>query len=252
MLLGSEGELYAVGSPDALSALKLGPHPHHDQHDLGVARKAYTLFFTVGTALAIQAARLGPAGGNRWLPPFSGSTRVLEVPVVSWAPLRSAEQLGPLVLFFALQLRKASTLEGAGSSLRIIKDGSLTLTVHGHVGYAHDKFCTATVICTWVCNTRTLCQQQDSPTFLPAAHQIFKSLKSCPSFQRLSSSSPRTLLVSSGSWRSSSWLLPSSSPQAGGREGEGGGRHVRREDRSRQTCGGNKGHRSSGACAERP
>eukprot|EP00439_Symbiodinium_sp_Y106_P080286 s740_g19.t1 len=56
MLLGSEGQLYA----------------------------AYTLFFAVGTSLAIQ------------------------VPVVSWTPLRSAEQLGPLVLFFALQLRKVS------------------------------------------------------------------------------------------------------------------------------------------------
>ncbi|CAE7254951.1 STT3A, partial [Symbiodinium necroappetens] len=64
MLLGSEGELYA----------------------------AYTLFFTVGTALAIQ------------------------VPVVSWAPLRSAEQLGPLVLFFALQLRKAFQLFSKNSA----------------------------------------------------------------------------------------------------------------------------------------
>lgn len=56
--------------------------------------RAYSLFFLVGTSLAVQ------------------------VPVVAWTPLRSLEQLGPLLQLLALQVWEALAIWQRNSRLK--------------------------------------------------------------------------------------------------------------------------------------
>merc|ERR1711907_361907 len=58
------------------------------------AHKAYSLFFVIGTAGAMQ------------------------IPVVGWQPLRSLEQMGPLLVFLGYQVLQVADIQRVRKSLR--------------------------------------------------------------------------------------------------------------------------------------
>lgn len=72
--------------------------------------RAYTLFFVIGTAGAIQ------------------------VPVVGWTPLRSLEQICPLILFFGFQLLEFCAIIRRKKKLGFFKFNLLRLFVFGIAG----------------------------------------------------------------------------------------------------------------------
>lgn len=72
--------------------------------------RAYSLFFVIGTTLAIQ------------------------VPVVGWTPLRSLEQLGPLATFFAFQLIEACEIIRRKKKLNKVQAWKLRVMVFAGVG----------------------------------------------------------------------------------------------------------------------
>lgn len=74
--------------------------------------RAYTLFFVIGTAGAIQ------------------------VPVVGWTPLRSLEQICPLILFFGFQLLEFCAIIRRKKKLGFVKFNFIRLLVFGIAGVA--------------------------------------------------------------------------------------------------------------------
>ena len=129
---------------------------------------------------------------------------------MSWTPLRSAEQLGPLVLFFALQLRKVSTLKGADSSV------FASFRMMYIIRRKFEAHCPAPMHAVHIASSAVMCSLYVKHPLCHLANPLDLQVLSFfrTRADRLSRS-PRTLHVSSGFWRCSSWLLPSSSPQAG-------------------------------------
>mmetsp|Transcript_1295 Transcript_1295/g.2039 ORF Transcript_1295/g.2039 Transcript_1295/m.2039 type:complete len:1078 (+) Transcript_1295:168-3401(+) len=72
--------------------------------------RAYTLFYAIGTTLAIQ------------------------VPVVGWTPLKSLEQLGPLVAFVAFQLIEVCQLIARHQQLNKVQTWKLRIMVFAGAG----------------------------------------------------------------------------------------------------------------------